>query len=438
MRIRRLSGIWWLSPAGALSLSALPTLFLAVRTSDMDYRIAWGTPKALTSQTVALAVCGLLAFVLAASLFMMLPQGASTPKSWPNLSPAQNRVLEAAAGPLFWLTVLGYAAFLLTGLRNGLRLGSLLQSVAERDVYSANIKGVVGTIPGVTTLTQVGIAFVVVSMLVLVQYPNGRLRRRLALVMLLAVLRSILVTERLAILELAVPAVAVLTFHQMALRRRSARRYCAIMLAPLIFIPLLLTVFGAFEYSRSWVYFSTRTSHSYSQFVVQRFAGYYATAYNNGQLTLSYEGYPGRVPYESVEAVWTAPVIARLLPYPGPSPSVARATNLRLHGNPEYNSPCGLLTPYLDWGTGGGFAYLAIIGGLLGFLYRRCVGGRVFAVVLYPAMTTGLFELPRYIYWTLGRFMPALVALCLVGWLSGREGPAPVRTAERTAVAAGA
>ena len=93
---------------------------------------------------------------------------------------------------------------------------------------------------------------------------------------------------------------------------------------------------------------------------------------------------------------------------------------LQIHGNPEFNSPGGLVIPFIDWGIVGGFVYLAVVGAIVGWLYKQCTDGHVFAVVVYPSMTTGLFELPRYIYWGLGRYTPALIALCIVGYLLNR------------------
>lgn len=80
------------------------------------------------------------------------------------------------------------------------------------------------------------------------------------------------------------------------------------------------------------------------------------------------------------------------------------------------------MVPFVDWGTAGGLIYLAIAGGIVGLLYRRCVDGHAFAMVLYPSMTVGLFELPRYVYWALGRYTPTLVALCVVGYLVEKRG----------------
>lgn len=415
-------GMWWLSPAGAVCLLTLPTLLLAARTSDARYRFAWGTPKALTSGTVTLILCGAAAFVLAASV-PLLSRRTEVPPDWPSFTPAQNHLLVRAAGPLFWLTVTGYLAFGLSGLRNGLSPHRVLDALAGQNVYSGGIRASLGKIPGITTLTQIGMAFVVVAMLVLVQHPDARIRRHLILILVLALLRASIVAERLAILELVIPAAAVLALRQLSAGRPRGRR--AALLAPVILIPMVLVLFGALEYSRSWVFYRTRTSISYPQFVIERFAGYYATAYNNGQLALTYESYPGRAPYDSIEALWTFPGASLFGGYPtgnGVDPPTQYQHILALHGNPEFNSAGGLVTPFVDWGTIGGLLFLAIVGGIVGWLYRRCVDGHVFAAVVFPSMTTGLFELPRYIYWTLGRYAPSLLALCLLGYLMDRSG----------------
>lgn len=334
-------GVWWLSPAGALSLIALPTLLLAARTPDSHYRFAWRTPKALTSQTAELVLCGALVFILAGSI-PLLSRPPRRQSSWPDFTSAQNRVLQRASGPLFWLTMSGYLAFAISGVRNGLRPSSLWHAVLGQNVSGDNVKQTLGRVTGVTSLTQVGMAFTVIAMLLLVQARDAKLCRRVICTLLLALLRAAVVAERLAILELAVPAVTVLAFHFAGPGRRRGRT--STLLAPLLFIPMVLVIFGAFEYSRSWVFYSTRTSIGYPQFVIERFAGYYATAYNNGQLELNFGVYPGRVPYDTISALWTAPGASLFGGYPsggihGTAFDFSRI--LLLHGNPEFNSPGG-------------------------------------------------------------------------------------------------
>ena len=431
----RARGVWWISPVGAVCLMSLPTLYLAAHTSDAEYRSLWGAPKALTAGTVILVLCGIAVFAIAASLPMLSP-AAEAERPWPNLDKAQLRLLDRAAQVLFWLTMGGYLAFAFSAYRNNLRLGTFVQALLGQDV--GGLKDSLSHITGVTSLTQIGIAFVVVGTLVALKRPSRRVIGQLSVVVLLGLLRADLLSERLAVLELAVPIATVLALRFVAVGTRRARRLIA--WAPAVFVPLVFVVFGAFEYSRSWVFFRSRTSASFPQFVAERLGGYYATAYNNGQLELNYISAAGRVPYDTVEALWTAPGASLYGGYPlhgGLDPSTAYGNVLLLHGNPEFNSPGGLVLPFVDWGTAGGFVYLAVIGILLGLLYRGCIAGRPFSVVVFPSVVTGLFELPRYIYWSLGRYTPGLVALCVVGILVHRRRSAPARVPNPSPVAAG-
>lgn len=412
-----LRGVWWLTPGGTLLLVAVPTLLLAARTSDLEFRTAWGTPKLLTSHAVWLAAAGAAVFALAAALPVMPYRPTARP--WPALTSEQVSFLQRAARVLFWLTMVGYAAFTVTAYRNGLRLTGIVSDLKNHSLYGVNAD--ITRVTGVTSLTQVGPAFVVVATLVLVHRRDDTIRRHLAVLGFLAVTRALLSSERLAVLELVLPAVTVLAFRAVAVGDRRARLRTR--LAPAVFIPAVFVVFGAFEYFRSWSYYSTRTTVSFPQFALERLGGYYATAYNNGQIELTYQQHAGRVPYDTIRALWTVPGSALYGGYPGNGvdPATQYADLLTLHGNPEYNSPCGLILPFVDWGTIGGFVFLGIFGMILGVLYRRCRDGAPFAVLLFPAATTGLFELTRYFPWTQGRYTPAFVALTVVCFLMRRQ-----------------
>jgi hypothetical protein len=245
--------------------------------------------------------------------------------------------------------------------------------------------------------------------------------RRLGVVLLLGMARAFFLTERLAILELIIPAVGILAMH-LAKRRAAASRLVAA--APFILMPAVMAVFGAFEYSRSWAFYSQHTHGSFVQFVVDRLAGYYATAYNNGQLALMYASGGSRLPYGSIEALWTAPGMSQIDLYgrlTGHTEPNDFGTVLTQHGNPEFNSPGGLAVPFVDYGTVGGLLFLFLAGLTLGVAYRSWRDGELWGALVYPVALTGLFELPRYLYWGQGRVAPAFVALFLVAWLAGRR-----------------
>ena len=135
---------------------------------------------------------------------------------------------------------------------------------------------------------------------------------RLALILFLAFVRSFVATERLAILELIVPLIVVAAFTYVGDPRPRIRGF--VKLAPVILIPAVVAVFAVFEYSRSWVFYKQQSSGSFVDFALERFAGYYATAYNNGQLALDHLPLDGHVPYVSIQALWDAPGISQLQP----------------------------------------------------------------------------------------------------------------------------
>jgi hypothetical protein len=426
-----LPGVWWLSPAGAVALVVPGTLLLAWRLSDATFRDSYRTPKWFNGGTVALLSSGALAFVLG-SMVPLIRRRAGPRSGSATFTDEQWARVERAANLLFWLTILGYAAFVVSGMRNGVTPGEISQVFAEQRNNTGELKRQFATITGVTTFTQFGMAYVVVAVLLLRQRPDRRQGRRLATVLGLGLVRAFLLTERLAILELVVPAVAVVAMDLSA--RGSAPTRRIVRLAPVLLIPVVIVVFGLFEYSRSWVYYSANTPQSYGRFTVSRLAGYYVTAYNNGEIALRFERHPGRVPYASLQAVWTAPGVEQLDGYAILAGRVEAAQErvepkivLRQYGNPEFNSPSGLAIPFVDYGTAGGLVFLFVTGTAIGAVYQRRQEGRITAVILYPVLATGLFELPRLLYWTLGRATPSIVALLAVGWWA-RGGAAQVRS----------
>ena len=90
---------------------------------------------------------------------------------------------------------------------------------------------------------------------------------------------------------------------------------------------------------------------------------------------------------------------------------------LFLHGNPEYNSPGGLGVPFQDYGEVGGLLFFLVAGFGIGRVHRAFIRSSTTAVLFYPILATGLFELPRYLYWSQGRVTPAFVATGVVAYV---------------------
>ena len=412
---RGLVGLWWLSPPGAVALVVPLTLGLAVAYTPEDYRTYFDSPAALTPGGATLFAAGALAFVLGALVVQAGRRPAPRAGTWPWFDERQLAALRRAATVLFRVTAVGYASFVVSAARGGVRPSDVLSAVTSQDVSGGELENAIGTVPGVTTLTQVGIAYAVVAAVLLRHGPEPREVRRLAVLGGLTLVRAFVLTERLALIEVAVPALAVLVLPLSA-RLRGGRRLL-LRLAPVPLVALLLLGFAASEYSRSYTFYSSRTSDGLLVFSAKRLSGYYATAYTNGELLLEHEPYPGRLPYRSTEALWTAPVVEQLRLYDRLSGRDGQArydSVLETYGNPEFNNPGGLAVPFVDFGTGGGLLVMLGLGAVMGTGYRAATQGSVPAVLLYPVAVTGLYELPRFLYWTLGRTVPAVLALLLV------------------------
>ncbi len=410
----RPQGLWWVSPAGSLGLIIPVTLALTALLDDGDFRLQYRTPKSVTLETIVLVAVAALVLVGVATLVQGLARGGGRPLMPPRGVPPQ---LRTACSVLFWVTIVGYVAFYVAGFARGLRPAQVFEILISQDNYGVSLRDYFGGVPGLTTLTQCGIAFIVVASFVLVRERDRRLVTQVVVVLLLTLLRSYVNNERLAIIEVCVPAIAVVAMTARNSRRLGHR--LGARLGPLVLAPFLFLLFAAFEYSRSWQFFESRTDQTFWWFMLVRFAGYYATAYNNGQLGLQYETFPGRLPLDSLQAFWEAPVIAQLGLYDRLSAPVPNSADqiLERFGNPEFNNPGGLMTPFVDFGIVGGFVCFAVLGVVLGLLYRGFRDGTVFGALLYPVAFTGLLDLPRYLYWTQGRVTPALAGLVAVGFV---------------------
>jgi len=422
------SGVWWLSPTTitliVVAAAVLPTALIP----DASFRAQWDTPKAITTATCLLFLAGGLALALGALVVAAARRTVPGHGRWPALRPDEVDLLRRCSTVLVTLTVVGYLAFVVAAVRGGVGLGDLRASLGSEGLYGADIKERTGTVPGLTTLTQVGLAAAVVSSLLLCTAPTRRELGKLVLVVGLSVPRAFLLTERLAVLELVVPVAVVLAARFGAAGRGRA----VVRMLPAVALPVVMAVFAAFEYSRSWTFYRATTDGGFLRFAVERLAGYYTTSLNNGQLELLHANGPANWPYATLEAFWTAPVIGQVDLYQSLSggPAVDSLDVLTVYANPEFNNGSGLAPPFIDYGTVGGLLYFLAAGVVAGLLYRGFRESHPAGLLIYPVVFIGLLELPRYLHWAQGRALPAFLALGVVAVLlhrAARRTPAEPR-----------
>src|SRR3954464_6726055 len=154
-----LQRFWRPHPALLFALVTGSTITVAAMTSDVGYRL-YGAPKYLTTWHVGLAFAAIAAFGLGCQL-------AQATGRMPAATPRRVASLVRLA---FWITTLltlvGYAAWALVAVRNGLTLGMLREFLTTDDpqVWETLSKEVFVSWKGVTTASQFAVAAVPLGM----------------------------------------------------------------------------------------------------------------------------------------------------------------------------------------------------------------------------------------------------------------------------------
>lgn len=289
------------------------------------------------------------------------------------------------------------------------------------------LRTTVTTQPGITTLTQCGVAYVILYVLkqwIGIRRPVRWERWGLVLVFVLAIVRSLLWSERLAVIELVVPYV-VLTLAFFRFRSKTSATLVALLpvLAPLT-VYLLFTVT---EYFRSWTHYRDYYD-SIWQFSLDRITAYYALATNSGLGLLAesrtWPQYTGTFVFE-----W-----AYLMPGLG-DVLLQEVGNLRHDferfladaGRAEFNNPTGLFVIVYDIGYVGSWLYFLLVGLLVGACWTAFRRHRLGGLLAYPLCFMFLLELLRFNYFAASRFIPIAASLVLawVWILAERKSASP-------------
>jgi hypothetical protein len=421
--LQSLSRLWWLEPAWLFALVVGGTFLVAAGQSDASFRL-YGTPKFIAAKHVALAAAAIFVFAIGCAVALRTGQ---VPKPTPRRA---NTIARFMFWITFGLTILGYIAWLLVSIKNGLSVGMLREflSTDDPEVWETMCKEVFTSWKGVTTMTQFAVAALPLG-LWLAMSGNRRALGATGLLMALAAVRAVVLSERLALIELVVPA-AVIGLRTLVLGRPLARaQRLMLQAAPVLAVSILLLFFGASEYLRSWRYYRHEFD-SFSSFIVWRISGYYTTAHNNGAMALeTQEPYP--LPYATLRSIWMIPGLNKTplgyASFTGFDPAERYTEMLERFGTPELNNEGGLFQPALDFGTAGYLLFWLGCGFVAGRLYRHYLVGTLAGLTLYPLIVIAVMETPRFLYLCYTRSFPGLVALAVVLWLVRRRGPQRAR-----------
>jgi hypothetical protein len=390
---------WWLAPHACI-LAILVPASLVVASYHSDYVML--ADRYYTGFPLALFILGLL--MLAAGSWF----GSRTPLAPPA------RPLHVAPVYLDTLAALALAAYVIW-FRDLIASPGLLMEVLGG--ARMNLRDDIATVPGITTLTQVGVAFSAIYGLNVTVLERVPLRHHLAFAILgaAAVLRAIAWSERLAVLEYGLPMVV---WGAIILHRRYpgvVRRLTA--LAPLLFIFGSFAVFAGFEYFRSWIYFEG-SGDSFFARMLDRWILYYYTSMNNGAALVGLN-------LDQIPDFHFQHVLAALYNLPAIGPVFAEAFHVdpTLHDrllnerglSEEFNVFTGIYPVLYDLGPVAGVMFCFALGWGLGALYGGLRSGRAPGIVIFPTMFVAILEIIRIDYLFTTRYVYAAVA-CITAW----------------------
>lgn len=398
---------WWMVPWALSCLIMLPLLTAALIVPIQFHWELGRMAKLMTFDTWALGIGGVLSFAAGSWLGAHVQVGSSSGLSIDDIaaSPALCRLLRGVTWSLFAVSVAAYALWFMPVARDP----SILFAVLAGRWHELQIRDTIGTIPGVTTLVQAQIVYVSLLVFRWIYLPEARPSRLekggLIVVFLLACLRNLIWSERIAVIELLVPA-AILFLRHPKYPRLTA-------LVPAFAAVGLVVFFSIFEYFRSWSAYYQYRYDSFALFIMARLSGYYVTALDNGAglyrdwggigAPLSTADWFWRFPWE-IGQTWLREVLG-LEKY-------QHAAWLYWNASPEFNNSSGIFMPFSDFGATGGFIFWALFGVLTGLIFRGFANGGIAGVLLYPSWFIGLLEMPRILYLCEARYFPVVV-ICL-------------------------
>lgn len=402
--------IWWARPETIYFWLTIPVVLTSFALSD-ELASARGVHSYFSFELLA-AIIGCIILMIFTSY---VGRRARLPRAV-----AARRLPSAALDLLFWASVAAHLVWFGGLLANP----SLLFAVAhgtQGAVYA--VREQYATIPGVTTLTQCSVAYACV---IAFQYPGleGVKRRHLvflALILVMAVFRMFAWSERLALIELAVPLA--LTF---ARYRPGKKMHWWFAVAPLLGYLAIFFLFASTEYLRSWINHYSAQSESLIQFSLIRISEYYFFAINNGIALFEYEN--SSFPHYSLGWLLKMPLFGDVLT--GIIQESGRARYLSYAGDPELNNFGGLLGLLVDYGIVLGTMATGLFALIAGVSAKRFTYGRGFLGLIYPVLFSTLLELPRLFYIGEPRAVVPMLVLALMWLFMAKRSPLDLHAAK--------
>jgi hypothetical protein len=402
---------WWLDPTRLLLLCALPLLLFIMVEGPASLRFYRNFVNNYDDHTVSVGLASLLALACGAAVAKLLP----TPRTGSPIDPGRATIA---------LRALGFVAIAAYGLWMGpwlLHPELIVEMLGGSG--SGPLREELNGVSGVTSLLHVSVVFGALLSAVRLD-PMFRvpadLRLMLGILATCTLAQAILGSERLALIEFAVP----LVLARIAFRWRPSFVRAAL---PVLAVVGVFLLFAGGEYFRSWQFYRDQGVGSFWEFSLTRFAGYYATAVNNGMGV--YHVYsPLNVPHFTASWFYRFPLWGWLGLDIGNADLGEELYYVYLLeiGNLEFNNLSGLYAPMIDYGVGLGLLFMAATGCFIGMMFRSFSRRRPTGLILYPTCYVAMLEIIRLSYLGDQRVFPVFLAAAGAIWFV-RKRPRPAR-----------
>ena len=408
--------IWWLHPGALFTLVCGSVIVAAWLIPASVYQNNWGSTKYFDDATFLFGLGAVAVFAIGVSVSRPRSTAEADNPEWASAVdwPRAQMLFRLCCGLCF----AGYAIWAGAAISRGANL-ELVQGVltGEKDATYLMKDTYLVTLGGLTTLTQFGIAAVILGCVLASAGYWRAVRLPLLAVIGLAVARAVFNSERLAVFELIVPAAVVLLQLPATTARLRRDRPWLFYILPVAGALGVFFVFTGSEYLRSWVNFYAERESSIWEFAATRISGYYVTACNNSAYLLRQTQVPIGVPFYTVLFLWRFPLVNAGMRWLFPSIMTGQrdifSELLDAGTNPEFNNNGGLFLPMVDYDVFGGLLYWLAAGVVCGWCYRNYRRNTMGGILFYPIMMLSILEIPRIIYWAEGRVFPSLALLLI-------------------------
>lgn len=391
---------WWASPGWVTLLLMVPISLIVAVMPRQAYLEFDQARQFFAGDQLLVALSGLLAFSAGCGVVGYVSRSALRQTTGQASGPATRLQHSHYRRAMLAIGLVAFAGNIAVVLPILADPGLVIAFLTGKASVFALIKERTLQIPGLTSVSNLAALFATLYALKskIADRPLDWFDHAFAAMVFLAVLmRAVINSERLAIIEVVLP-IGIVWFGTVGTRWRAWMS-----LAPILGIAGIILLFGVTEYFRSWTVYR-HYYDDYTDFVLSRIWGYYLTALNNGAgLT---ELYP-----PTFDGTYTMNWFYRfpLFPWVATGEEPTFWDYAFQYATAEFNNTSGIFAPMQDYGSIFGILMWFVLGVLSGRIYDGYRQGRFQYMIIHPTWMIGVYEILRLFYWGSSKYFPTLI-----------------------------